>query len=226
MNNHGRVGGCLIAVIGFIVALVLVGAVLAVLVLSAGGGMPSLDEFADRSSQSASYADGNGTLGDKIKIELESGGASKVTVILNNADISALATEAVESDQDAPVRDIIMLCNADSTIDMTATVNDLSVYADDPGVPKIAKSILSSADGKQLYATVYLDYLGSGDFDVSITDVKIGKIGVPFSELIFASLSDELESGIESRVSSFTGFNLLDFKVEQDRVVLTGSMSR
>ncbi len=226
MNNHGRASCCLVSIIGFIVVIALIAAAAFVLIFATGNKMPEIDEFSQRSSQKGQYAGGSGTISDNIKVELESGGVSTVTVTLNNADLSALATEAVESEQESPIRDIMMICNADATIDMTATVKDLSIYLEESDTHPLVGSLLGSAEGKQLYATISIHYIGSGDFDVSITGVRIGKMNVPFAQQIFASLSKDLESGIEERLSVFSGFSLNDFQVEEDRIVLSYGVSK
>lgn len=221
MNNLGKTNCWLVLIISFIVISLLIVAGIFMLFFITGNKTPQLGEFPQNSSQLDSNTGETGTISDKIKIKLESGNVSEVTLILTNSDLSALITETAQSQEKSPLKDIMVICNADSTIDMTATVQDLSKYVNKSDTHHIVLSILESAEGKQLYSTVCIEYLGDDDFDVSITNFRIGKINVPFTQQLLSSMAKELEAKLEKLSSTFSSLILDDFKVEKGRIVLS-----
>jgi len=220
MNKRGS-SGCLIAVIVFLVVVILAGAVVAFFLFRNRSDMPDIEEFISEVENSERTTDNNGSITDKIQIELE-GGTTEFTFKMTNADLTALANDTIDSNEDIPLEDILLNCNDDSTIDVTALLTDLSVVTDNPDVPSIAKALLGGISNKRIYATIYIDYEGNNEFDISIEDVKFEKINIPFVDTIFEPMTDEISDMLTEQLDAVGNFDLQEFSVEENYLEFSG----
>lgn len=220
MNNRGN-SGCLIAVIVFLVVVILLGAAVAFFLFRNRSDMPDIDEFLSEVENSERTTDNNGSITDKIQMQLE-GGTTEFTLKLTNADLTALANDTIESNDEIPLEDVLLNCNADDTIDITAVLTDLTVVSDNPDVPGIVKSILGGLKNKRIYATVYIEYIGNNEFDIRMEDIKIGKLNVPFVTAIFDPMADEIEDMLNDQLDSIDNFEMQDFSVEENYLQFSG----
>ena len=222
MNKQGN-SGCLIAVIIFLVLIILAGAVVLFFLFRDRSDMPDLDEFLSEVENSERTTDNNGSITDKMKIQIE-GGSTEFIFKLTNADLTALANDTMDSNEDIPLEDILLNCNADHTIDVTAVLTDFEVITDNPDVPRIAKALIGSLESKRIYATVFVDYAGNNEFDISIEDIKIGKINIPFVELIFTPMTNEISDMLTEQLESVGNFELQEFSVEENYLEFSGTL--
>jgi len=220
MNKRGS-SGCLIAVIVFLVVVILAGAVVAFFLFRNRSDMPDIEEFISEVENSERTTDNNGSITDKIQIELE-GGTTEFTFKMTNADLTALANDTIDSNEDIPLDDILLNCNDDSTIDVTALLTDLSVVTDNPDVPSIAKALLKGISNKRIYATIYIEYEGNNEFDISIEDVKFEKINIPFVDTIFEPMTDEISNMLTEQLDAVGNFDLQEFSVEENYLEFSG----
>jgi len=220
MNKRGS-SGCLIAVIVFLVVVILAGAVVAFFLFRNRSDMPDIEEFISEVENSERTTDNNGSITDKIQIELE-GGTTEFTFKMTNADLTALANDTIDSNEDIPLEDILLNCNDDSTIDVTALLTDLSVVTDNPDVPSIAKALLKGISNKRIYATIYIEYEGNNEFDISIEDVKFEKINIPFVDTIFEPMTDEISDMLTEQLDAVGNFDLQEFSVEENYLEFSG----
>ena len=220
MNKRGS-SGCLIAVIVFLVIVILAGAVVAFFLFRNRSDMPDIEEFISEVENSERTTDNNGSITDKIQIELE-GGTTEFTFKMTNADLTALANDTIDSNEDIPLDDILLNCNDDSTIDVTALLTDLSVVTDNPDVPSIAKALLKGISNKRIYATIYIEYEGNNEFDISIEDVKFEKINIPFVDTIFEPMTDEISNMLTEQLDAVGNFDLQEFSVEENYLEFSG----
>ena len=225
MNNSGKSHGCLIAIIVVLVLIIIVLAAVFVLVFLNKPDMPDIDEFISEVESTERTTDNDSSITDIINIQPDGGGVSEIIIELTNADLTALANDMVDSSEDIPIEDVLFNCNADETIDVTAVVTDLTVFADNPDIPGFVKSLLGTANGKRLYATVYIDYLGDNDFDIRIENIMIEKMNIPFVESIFAPMADNIEDTLKDQIESNENFELTDFNVLEDKIILKGLYS-
>lgn len=222
MNKQGN-SGCLIAVIIFLVLIILAGAVVLFFLFRDRSDMPDLDEFLSEVENSERTTDNNGSITDKMKIQIE-GGSTEFIFKLTNADLTALANDTMDSNEDIPLEDILLNCNEDHTIDVTAVLTDFEVITDNPDVPRIAKALIGSLESKRIYATVFVDYAGNNEFDISIEDIKIGKINIPFVELIFTPMTNEISDMLTEQLESVGNFELQEFSVEENYLEFSGTL--
>jgi len=220
MNKRGS-SGCLVAVIVFLVIVILAGAVVAFFLFRNRSDMPDIEEFISEVENSERTTDNNGSITDKIQIELE-GGTTEFTFKMTNADLTALANDTIDSNEDIPLDDILLNCNDDSTIDVTALLTDLSVVTDNPDVPSIAKALLKGISNKRIYATIYIEYEGNNEFDISIEDVKFEKINIPFVDTIFEPMTDEISNMLTEQLDAVGNFDLQEFSVEENYLEFSG----
>ena len=128
--------GCLIAVIVFLVVVILAGAVVLFFLFRNRSDMPDINEFIQEVENSERTTDNNGSITDKIQMQME-GGSTEFTFKLTNADLTALANDTIESNNDIPLEGILLNCNEDHTIDATAVLTDLSLLTDSQDIPGI-----------------------------------------------------------------------------------------
>jgi hypothetical protein len=220
MNERGN-SGCLIAVIVFLVLIILAGAVVFFFLFRNRTDMPDINEFISEVENSKQTTDGNNSIADMIKIQLE-GGTSKISFQLTNADLTLLANDTMENNEEIPLDDIMLNCNEDHTIDITAVLSDFTIISDNPDIPGIAKSLIGSLENKRIYATIYIDYAGNNEFDIEIVDIKIGKLNIPFLALIFDPMSENISNMLEEQLDAAGNFELQDFSVEENYLEFSG----
>lgn len=225
MNNSGKTHGCLIAVIVFLFIIILALAAVFFIFFIDRSDMPDINEFIAEVENSERTTDNNSSITDVIKIQTEAGGVSELTIILTNADLTALANDTVDSNQNIPIEDLLFNCNADETIDVTGVVTDLTVYADSSDIPGFIKSLLGTVNGKRIYATVYIDYLGGNEFDIDITDVKIEKMNIPMIQVIFEPMANDIAQMLKDQLDAQENFILKDFRVVEDQLTFTGTIT-
>ena len=91
-------------------------------------------------------------------------------------------------------------------------------------MPRIAKALIGSLESKRIYATVFVDYAGNNEFDISIEDIKIGKINIPFVELIFTPMTNEISDMLTEQLESVGNFELQEFSVEENYLEFSGTL--
>ncbi len=223
MNKRGS-SGLLIALIVFLVLVVLAGAVVFFFLLRSRSDMPDIGEFLSEIENSERTTNNNNSITDNIKIQIN-GGSSEFTFKLTNADLTALANDTVDSNDNLPLEDVLLNCNDDHTIDVTAVITDLNVFTDNQDVPAIAKTILKSLEDKRIYATVFIDYAGNNEFDIVIEDVRLEKLNIPFVELIFTPMTDNISQMLTDQLEAIGNFDLQDFSVEENYLEFSGTVS-
>ncbi|MBN2558461.1 MAG: hypothetical protein JXB33_06895 [Clostridia bacterium] len=221
MNEGKKKHGCLIAIIVFLVLVLLITAAVIAMFFLNRSNMPGLDEFrseADSSRKTTSER----SIADIIKIQIEGGGVSSLSIVLNNADLSALVNENVSKNDDIPLTDILFKCNEDKTVDMTAVFENLDEYAKTPGFPAIAKNMIGFLEGKRVYATVFIEYEGNHAFDITIREIKIGNLSLPFAEQLLLPLADTISDTLGRQLEETDNFELTGFLVQENQITITG----
>lgn len=223
MNKRGN-SGCLIVVIVFLVLVVLAGALVFFFLFRNRSDMPDINEFISEVENSERTTDSNGSITDKIQIQLGDG-SSEFTFQLTNADLTALANDTMDSNEDIPLEDILLNCNDDNTIDVTALLTDFSVITDNPDVPGIAKFLLSGFENKRIYATVNIEYEGNNEFNIVMEDVKLENLNIPFVDSLFSPLTDNISEMLSDQLDAVGNFELDDFSVEENYLEFSGTLS-
>ncbi len=166
--------------------------------------------------------DNNSSITDVIKIQTDKGGTSRISIVLTNADLTALANDTVDSNDNIPFEDLLFNCNSDKTIDVTGVVTDLSIYADSPDVPALIGALLSSANGKRIYATVYINYIGGNEFDIDIQNVKIEKFTLPIIQSLFDPMTNDIAQMLEDQLDAQENFEMQDFEIKENQLSFSG----
>ncbi|MFO7611286.1 MAG: hypothetical protein R6W99_02195 [Clostridia bacterium] len=221
MNEGKKKHGCLIAIIVFLVLVLLISAAVFVMFFLNRSNMPGLDEFRSAADSSRQTTEGN-SIADIINIKIEGSGISSVSIVLNNADLSALVNENISKNSSIPLEDILFKCNDDQTVDMTAVFKNLDAYANNPDFPAIAKNMIGVLEGKRVYATVFIEYEGNGVFDIIIREIKIGKLNLPFAEQLLLPLTDNISDTLVRQLEETDNFELTDFEVQEDQITISG----
>jgi hypothetical protein len=188
--------------------------------------MPDVDEFIAEVESSERTTDNNSSITDIIDIRAKEGGVSEITITLTNADLTALANDVVDSNPDIPIESLLFNCNDDETIDVTGVVTDLTIYADSPDIPGFVKALLGTANGKRIYATVYINHVGGNDFDIDITDVKIEKLNIPMVESIFEPMSNDIARMLKDQLDAQENFVMNEFEIEEDQLRFSGTVTQ
>ena len=220
MDKRGN-SGCLIAVIIFLVLIILAGAAVFFFLFRNRSDMPDIEEFLAEVENSERTTDNNSSITDNIKIQMD-GGSTEFTFKMTNADLTALANDTMDSNDDIPLKDILLNCNEDHTIDVTAVLTDFAVLTDNPDIPGIARILLGGLENKRIYATVFIDYTGNNEFDIDIVDIKIGKLNIPFVELIFTPMTEDISDMLEDQLDAVGNFDLQKFSVEENYLEFSG----
>lgn len=220
MNKRGN-SGCLIAVIVFLVLVILAGALVFFFLFRNRSDMPDIDEFLSEVENSERTTDNNSSITDKIQIQLD-GGTTEFTFKLTNADLTALANDTVDSNDDIPLEDVLLNCNADQTVDVTAVLTDFNMITENPDIPAIAKSLLKGLENKRIYATIFIDYTGNNEFDIEIEDIKIGKLNIPFMKVIFTPMTDNISRMLTDQLEAAGNFELQEFSIEENYLEFSG----
>ena len=223
MNKRGN-SGCLIAVIVFLVLIVLAAAVVFFFLFRNRSGMPDIDEFISEVENSERTSGINGDIADKFQIEFN-GGNTGFKFKLTNADLTFLANNMVKNNDDIPLEDVLLNCNEDETVDITAILTDFDMVTENPDVPRIAKSLLGSLENKRIYATVFIDYIGNNEFDIEIKDIKIGKLNIPFVKVIFTPLTDDISQMLTDQLEDIGTFELQEFSIEENYLEFSGILA-
>ncbi len=222
MNNSGKTNGCLIAIIIFLLIIILLGAAIFFIFFFDRSDMPDVSEFISEVENSERTTDNNSSITDVINIQSDESGVSEIAITLTNADLTALANDTVDSNDNIPLKDLLFNCNEDETIDVTGVVTDLTIYADNSEIPGIIKSLLGTVNGKRLYATVYINHLGGNEFDIDITDVKIEKLNIPMVESIFEPMTNDIANMLKDQLDAQENFELQEFQIEEDQLIFSG----
>ncbi|MCD6321845.1 MAG: hypothetical protein J7L77_02350 [Clostridiales bacterium] len=222
MNNSGKTNGCLIAVIVTLIVLVLVVTTIYFIFFLDRSEMPDVKEFISEVENSERTTDNNSSITDVIKFQTDKGESSKINIVLTNADLTALANDTVDSNDNIPFKDLLFNCNSDKTIDVTGVVTDLSIYADNPDVPRIISTLLSSANGKRIYATIYINYIGENEFDIDLQNVKIEKMTVPIIQSIFDPMTNDIAKMLKDQLDSQENFEMQNFIIEENQLSFSG----
>ncbi|MDX1357567.1 MAG: hypothetical protein R3232_01925 [Clostridia bacterium] len=225
MNNSGKANGCLIAVIVFLAFIILLMAAVFFIFFLGRSDMPDVDEFIAEVESSERTTDNNSSITDIINIRADEGGVSEITITLTNADLTALANDVVDSNPDIPIESLLFNCNADETIDITGVVTDLTVYADSPDIPGFVKALLGTANGKRLYATVYINHISGNEFDIDIVDVRIEKLNIPMVESIFEPMSNDIAQMLMDQLDAQENFVLKEFTINENELSLRGTVT-
>lgn len=222
MNNSGKISGCLLAVIIFLIIVIITMAAVFFIFFLNSSGIPDVDEFISEVESSERTTDNNSSIIDVIKIKSKESGVSEISIILTNADLTALANDTADSNKDIPFESLLINCNADETIDVTGVVTDLSIYADAADIPPIVKSIMASANGKRIYITLYITHTGGSEFDIDIQAVKIGKVNIPMMQSILDPITDNIAQMLKDQLDSQENFELKYFKIEENQLSFIG----
>ena len=225
MNNSGKTNGCLIAVIVALVIFIIAAAAVYFIFFNDRSEMPNVKEFISEVENSERTTDNNSSITDVIKIQTDKGGTSRISIVLTNADLTALANNTVDSNGNIPFEDLLFNCNSDKTIDVTGVVTDLSIYVDNPDVPALIGALLSSANGKRIYATVYINYIGGNEFDIDIQNVKIGKMTLPIIQSIFDPMTNNIAQLLEDQLDAQENFEMQDFEIKENQLSFSGIVS-
>ncbi|MCK5811259.1 MAG: hypothetical protein KAG94_00030 [Clostridiales bacterium] len=222
MNNSGKTNGCLIAVIVTLIIFIIAAAAVYFVFFLDRSEMPDVKEFISEVEASERTTDNNSSITDVIKIQTDKGGSSKINIVLTNADLTALANDTVDSNDNIPFEDLLFNCNSDKTIDVTGVVTDLSVYVDSPDVPALIGTLLSSANGKRIYATIYINYIGGNEFDIDIQNIKIGKMTLPIIQSIFDPMTNDIADMLKDQLDTQENFEMQDFIIEENQLSFSG----
>ncbi len=222
MNNSGKTSGCLLAVIIFLIVVIIAMAAVFFIFFLNKSGIPDVDEFISEVESSERTTDNNSSIIDIIKIESKESGVSEISIFLTNADLTALVNDTVDSNKDIPFEDLLINCNADETIDVTGVVTDLSLYADAADIPPIVKSLITSANGKRIYITLYITHIGGSEFDIDIQAIKIGKVNIPIMQSILDPMTDNIAQMLKDQIDSQENFELKNFKIEENQLSFIG----
>jgi len=222
MNNSGKINGCLISIIVVLALIIIVSTAIFFIFFLDRSDMPDVEEFISEVESSERTTDNNSSITDVINIQSEEGGTSKISIMLTNADLTALANDTVDSNRDIPFEDLLFNCNSDETIDVTGVITDLSIYVDNPDVPALVGKLLSTANGKRLYATIYISYLGGNDFDIDIQSVKIERMSIPLIQSIFDPMTNDIAQMLKDQLDSQENFEMQDFKIEENQLSFSG----
>jgi len=225
MNNSGKASGCLIAVLITLLVVILAAAAVYFIFFVDRSDMPDVSEFISEIEKTDRTTDNNSSITDIIKIRPDTGVSSKVSITLTNSDLTALANDTVDSNDSIPFEDLLFNCNEDETIDVTGVLTDLSVYVDNADVPGFVKLLLSSAEGKRVYATIFISYIGNNEFDIDIESIKIEKFNIPMIESIFEPMTDNIDDMLKQQLDSNANFEMQDFLIEDGQLVFTGIIS-
>lgn len=112
MNNSGKTNGCLIALIVFLIIIILAGAAIFFIFFLNRSDMPDVNEFISEVENSERTTDNNSSITDIINIKPDEGGTTELTITLTNADLTALANDTVDSNDDIPFKDLLLNCNS------------------------------------------------------------------------------------------------------------------
>lgn len=222
MNNSGKTNGCLIAVLVVLVITIIASTAIYFIFFNNRSEMPNVKEFISEIEDSERTTDNNSSITDVIKFQTDKGGSSKISIVLTNADLTALANDTVDSNDNIPFEDLLFNCNSDKTIDVTGVVTDLSIYVDNPDVPGIIGALLSSANGKRIYATIYINYIGDNEFDIDIQNVKIEKMTIPIIQSIFDPMTNDIAKMLEEQLDAQQNFEMEDFEIKEDQLSFSG----
>lgn len=222
MNKSGKTNGCLIAVLVVLVIFIIALVTIYFVFFNDRSEMPDVKEFISEIEDSERTTDNNSSITDVIKIQTDKGGTSKISIVLTNADLTALANDTVDSNDNIPFEDLLFNCNSDKTIDVTGVVTDLSIYVDNPDIPALIGALLSSANGKRIYATVYINYIGGNEFDIDIQDVKIEKMTIPIIQSIFDPMTNDIAQMLQDQLDSQENFEMQDFEIIEDQLSFSG----
>ncbi len=222
MNNSGKTNGCLIAVIVALIIFIIAAATVYFIFFNNRLDMPDVNEFLSEVENSERTTDNNSSITDVINIQTDKGGSSKINIVLTNADLTALANDTVDSNDNIPFEDLLFNCNSDKTIDVTGVVTDLSVYVDNPDVPALIGTLLSSANGKRIYATIYINYIGGNEFDIDIQNVKIGKMTLPIIQSIFDPMTNNIADMLKDQLDTQENFEMQDFEIAENQLSFSG----
>lgn len=222
MNNSGKTNGCLIALIVFLIIIILAGAAIFFIFFLNRSDMPDVNEFISEVENSERTTDNNSSITDLINIKPDEGGTTELTITLTNADLTALANDTVDSNDDIPFKDLLLNCNEDDTIDVTGVISDLSSLTENSDIPAIMESILKTIEGKRLYATIYISYLGGSNFDIYITNVMVGKMNIPMVESLLEPMTDDIADMLQDQLDSQENFELQEFNVEENQLSFSG----
>lgn len=225
MNNSGKTSGCLIAVIVVLLIVILTMAAIYFIFFVDRSDMPDVAQFISKIENTERTTDNNSSITDIINIRPDSGGSSIINITLTNADLTALVNDTVDSNDSIPIKDLLFNCNADETIDVTGVLTDLSVYVDSTDVPSFVKSLLSSTEGKRIYATVFIDYVGNNEFDIDIENIKIDKLNIPMLNSIFDPMAENIGIMLKEQLEANAGFEMQDFLIEEGRLVFSGTIT-
>jgi len=225
MNNSGKTSGCLIAIIIFLLIIILLAAAIFFIFFMDRPDSPDINEFISEVENSERTTDNNSSITDVINIRSEEGGVSELTITLTNADLTALANDTVDSNSNIPIEDLLFNCNADETIDVTGVVTDLTIYADSPDIPGILKRLLGTANGKRLFATIYINHMGGNEFDIQITDVRVEKLNIPMVQSIFEPMANDIEDMLKDQLDSQESFVLQEFQIEENQLSFSGTIT-
>ena len=77
----------------------------------------------------------------------------------------------------------------------------------------------------RIYATVFIDYAGNNEFDIVIEDVRLEKLNIPFVELIFTPMTDNISQMLTDQLEAIGNFDLQDFSVEENYLEFSGTVS-
>lgn len=225
MNNSGKTRGCLIAVIVFLLIVILIMTAIYFIFFVDRSDMPDVSQFISKIENTERTTDNNSSITDIINIRPDSGGSSIINITLTNADLTALSNDTVDSNDSIPIEDLLFNCNADETIDVTGVLTDLSVYVDNTDVPSFVKFLLSSTEGKRIYATVFIDYVGNNEFDIDIENIKIDKLNIPMLNSIFDPMAENIGIMLKEQLEANAGFKMQDFLIEEGRLVFSGTIT-
>ena len=225
MNNSGKTNGCLIAVIVALVIFIITAAAIYFIFFNDRSEIPNVKEFISEVENSERTTDNNSSITDVIKIQTDKGGTSRISIVLTNADLTALANDTVDSNDNIPFEDLLFNCNSDKTIDVTGVVTDLSIYVDNPDVPALIGALLSSANGKRIYATVYINYIGGNEFDIDIQNVKIEKMTLPIIQSIIDPITNNIAQMLKDQLDTQENFEMQDFEIKENQLSFSGIVS-
>lgn len=222
MDGERKPNNCLATVILLLIVTVLITVAVFMFFFINHSDMPDIDEFLSEIEKTERTIANNSTLSDIIKIQTDISGSTVFYMVLTNADLTALSNDMVDSSENIPLEDILFNCNADKTIDITTKITDLTIFADSPEIPSIVKSLLALANGKRIYTTISIIHLGGNNFDITIKDIAIEKLNLPFISKIFQPLTDNIGTLIKGQLDAIDNFELQDFLVEENQISFTG----
>lgn len=225
MNNSGKTHGCLIAAIVFLLVIILAMAAIFIIFFARRPDTPDVHDILAEVESSERTTDNDSSLTDVINIQAGGPGITEITMSLTNADLTALANDYADSSDDIPFNNLLLNCNEDETIDITGVIEDLSVYADSSDVPALVGSILKSAEGKRLYATIFITYRGSNEFDIAIENIRIERFNIPLINSLFGPMADNIESMLQEQLDAYDQFLLQEFKIEENLLTFKGELT-